>query len=935
MPKVSFLSPVPASLQWLGQNLVRARFAPWLHSNSFGQARGSSDWIREASSNSSGGPSLQGRPHPWGKSVSDTWHHLAHHCADVAACFLAWLETPVIRGRLEAAAGRKLSTSDVARLAVLVFLHDTGKLHPGFQAKAWPEGPGRPPLRGHVAEGLAALWCGHRGKPAWRVCDGQIASALHVPLIRRWCGGDPEPLLRATIGHHGRPFSVDHLASTGWEAVPAMGYDPLAAARELGELLPRWFPAAFQAGGEVLPRDPRFLHLLCGIMTLMDWVGSNRAVFPFQPDPDPDYFWRQAWPSAKRALAGMGLDSRVLGQRIGDVTGFACVAPGRAPRPAQAALAAWPLDDPLVILEAETGSGKTEAALWRFARLFAAGCVDGLYFAVPTRAAARQLHGRVSHAMKALFRAQSPEPVLAIPGYMQAGDATGMLVEHRGVIWDDAPPAGQSSESQLLARWAAESSKRFLAATVAVGTVDQAMLAALEVKHAHLRAASLARSLLVVDEAHASDRYMARILRALLDAHLGWGGHALLMSATLGASARVRWLSQGRPMVPGLAEAAAEPYPALSSRRSPISAITRGEGQAKRVAMVSHHGWSGQDAARLAIPAAAASARVLIIRNTVCRAIETLDAVVAQGGSALLWQMAGAPAVHHSRFAAEDRDLLDREVEQVLAPRRSSPGPGVIVIGTQTLEQSLDIDADLLITDLCPVDVLLQRIGRLHRHAGLRPPGFEAARCHVLAPAEGLDRLAAPSFDNGLGAFTSGAGLEGVYLNLPSAALTLHELEAQPVWEIPAMNRALVEAATHDEAIETFVAEAGPAWQRYWHNYAGRAMADTLAADHVVLPFDAPLVDEEGTPLLFLGDEQAVRTRLGAEGAMIRFHREVIGPFGTPVSRITLPAHWSRGLAHEDAPVAPEVREDGTLAFALEARRFVYSRRGLERARHA
>lgn len=878
---------------------------------------------------------MHDRRNPWGKSAPNTWHYLAHHCADVAACFRAWVETPVIRGRLEAAAGRMLSTRDLARLAVLVFLHDTGKLHPGFQAKAWPEDVARPPLRGHVAEGLAALWCGKPSSPAYRVCGGEISKALHVPLIRQWCGGDPAPLLHATIGHHGRPFEVDHLASTGWEAVPAMGYDPLESARELGKLLPRWFPAAFEAGGELLPRDPRFLHLLCGITTLMDWVGSNRAVFPFQPGPDPDYFCRQALPRAQQTLVGIGLDSRELGQRIADVTGFACVAPGRAPRPAQAALAAWPLDDPLVILEAETGSGKTEAALWRFARLFAAGCVDGLYFAVPTRAAARQLHRRVSHAMKALFGAQSPEPVLAIPGYMQAGDATGMLVEHRGVIWDDSPPAGQSSESQLLARWAAESSKRFLAATVAVGTVDQAMLAALQVKHAHLRAASLARSLLVVDEAHASDRYMTRILRTLLDAHLGWGGHALLMSATLGASARVQWLSQRRPRVPSLAEATAAPYPALSSRQSPVPAVIQAGGHEKRVCMVGHRGWSGEDAARLAIPAAAAGARVLIIRNTVTRAIETLDAVVAQGGSALLWKVAGAPAVHHSRFAAEDRDLLDREVESVLAPRWGPPGPGVIVIGTQTLEQSLDIDADLLITDLCPIDVLLQRIGRLHRHAGLRPPGFEAARCHVLAPAEGLDRLAAPRFDNGLGAFTSKAELEGVYLNLPAAALTLRQIEMHPVWRIPAMNRTLVEAATHDEAIEAFVGAAGPTWQRYWQDYAGRRIADTAAAAHVALPFDTPLVDEEGKPLLFLGDEQLIRTRLGSEGAVIRFAGAISGPFGAPVSRITLPAHWSRDIPLDDMPVAPEVREDGTLAFAIGAHRFVYSRRGLERARPA
>ncbi len=840
----------------------------------------------------------------------------------------------MIRHRLEQAAGRQLSEADLARLAVIVFLHDTGKLHPGFQAKAWPDHPGRPPLRGHVAEGLAALWCGNRAKPAWRVREGKIAEGLHIPIIRQWCGGSPEPWLRATIGHHGRPFAVDHAASLGWDAVPAMDYDPLVAAKGIGALLPRWFPAAFESCGDPLPGSPRFLHLLCGITMLVDWLGSNRDIFAFQPELDIDYFRRSAIPRARRALEGTGLDSGFLHQALADVTRFECVAPGRTPRAAQQAIAEWPLDDRLLILEAETGAGKTEAALWRFARLFEAKCVDGLYFAVPTRAAARQLHRRVGQAMQALFDSSAPEPVLAIPGYIQAGEARGMLAEHRNVIWDDQPRDGQLSESQLLGRWAAENAKRFLAAPVAVGTVDQAMLAALQVKHAHLRAASLARSLLVIDEAHASDRYMTRILRTLLDAHLGWGGHALLMSATLGASARVQWLTRQRPRLPGLEEASGAAYPALSSERTPIPQAVTGESLTKQVTMAAHAGWSGEDAARLAIPAAAAGARVLVIRNTVKRAIETFEAVEEQGGAALLWQVAGAPALHHSRFAAEDRALLDREVETVLAPRQGAPGPGVIVIGTQTLEQSLDIDADVLITDLCPADVLLQRIGRLHRHAGARPSGFETARCHVLAPADGLDGLAVPRFDNGLGAFRAGGGLEGVYLNLPSCALTLQQVEAHSIWNIPGMNRALVEATTHDEAIEAFLAKAGPVWARYWQDYAGRAMADTAAAAHVVLPFDAPLVDEEGTPLLFLSDEQVLRTRLGAEGAMVRFSDKVPGPFGTPVSRITLPAHWSRGLELDDTPVTPEAGEDGTLTFVLSVSLFTYGRKGLERRRH-
>jgi CRISPR-associated endonuclease/helicase Cas3 len=873
---------------------------------------------------------------PWGKSAPHTRHHLAHHCADVVACFIQLVETSAIRSRLETAAGRPLSAIDIDRLAVLVFLHDAGKLHPGFQAKGWPTVPSGLYLRGHVSEGLAALWCGDPRKPGKRVRDGQIAEAMHVPALAQWCNGMPEPLLRATIGHHGRPFSVDHQASMGWDAVPLVDYDPLAAARSIGALLPCWFPKAFEKGGLCLPQTPRFLHLFCGITTLVDWLGSNRDVFQFVGNLDSEYFSTMAMPRAARAIAGTQLDTGLLRRAMADVNDFRCIAPGRQPRAAQEAIAIWPTDDPLLILEAETGAGKTEAALWRFAKLFEAGTVDSLYFAVPTRAAAKQLHRRVGQAMLALFGEQAPEPVLAIPGYMRAGDATGLLVEHRNVIWDDQPRDGQLSEGQLLGRWAAENAKRFLAAPIAVGTVDQAMLAALQVKHAHLRAASLARSLLVIDEVHASDRYMTQILRTLLDAHLGWGGHVLLMSATLGSAARVRWLEKRRPQLPDLGAASADAYPSLCSARVRTPQAIVGAGREKRVTVVSHQGWTGDDAATLAITTANAGARVLVIRNTVAAAIETLDAVERQGASAMLWHVAGRPALHHSRFAAEDRALLDREVEIALAPRpKDAPlGPGVIIIGTQTLEQSLDIDADILITDLCPMDVLLQRIGRLHRHDGSRPDGFETAQCVVLSPAAGLDGLAAPRFENGLGAFSSkGGGMEGVYLNLPSCALTLKQVEDHLAWEIPAMNRKLVESATHDDAIEAFVTDKGPIWTAYWQQYTGRSMADKAAATHVVLPFDEPLVDEEGNPLLFLGDDQSLRTRLGAEGAIVNFSGFPTGPFGTKISRITLPAHWSRHLNPEEELISLTKFEKCNFSFQVGDAVFAYGSRGLEKSR--
>jgi CRISPR-associated endonuclease/helicase Cas3 len=168
------------------------------------------------------------------------------------------------------------------------------------------------------------------------------------------------------------------------------------------------------------------------------------------------------------------------------------------------------------------------------------------------------------------------------------------------------------------------------------------------------------------------------------------------------------------------------PYPAISDSHS-LRKVA-GTGQSKRVR------WSTRDIidspekiAELALAAAAQGAKVLIVRNTVPAAIATLAALEARvPDPAWLFQVNGVVTLHHSRFSRQDRPLLDAEIENAWA--RSGQAGALIVVGTQTLEQSLDIDADFLITDLCPMDVLLQRVGRLHRHANERPEAYRIAQ---------------------------------------------------------------------------------------------------------------------------------------------------------------------------------------------------------------
>ena len=848
----------------------------------------------------------------WGKTggVDGNVHPLAHHSMDVAAVFMRMTQLPIIRDRLAAAAKTTLTDTQCQRLAVLVFLHDIGKLHPGFQAKGWPPGLWCGPTNGHLKEGWAFLMLAFK----WP------KHPFHETMqqIKGWGQVAVNSLIAAAIAHHGRPVEPPSAPTLeDWDYQPTAHYNWRVEAHAMKGALHRWFAGAFYKETKPLPDAPRLHHLVAGLASLSDWIGSDTRFFKFAAPFDCTYD-ATAHDRAMRALATVGIDPETFALR--HAPEFAELTDKRlTPNPAQVVVGAVEPKAQLVILEAETGSGKTEAALWRFTQLFAAGAVSGLYFAVPTRSAARQLHRRVNAALGRVFGSGAPEAVLAIPGMLRAGESEGRSLPHWKVRWEDRT-------GSVPARWAAEHATRFLAAPVAVGTVDQATLAGLRVKHAHLRGSALNRSLLVIDEVHASDRYMTEILKRLLNDHLDTGGYAMLMSATLGARARVRW-SGGT--CPDFKAASATPYPAVWVAGENAPRAAKHAGQPRTIHVETVPTMDEGESAKQAISAAEQDARVLVIRNTVSMAVATWRAVRETGKESLLMQAAGHPALHHGRFAVEDRALLDRAVETALAPDRARERRGCIVIGTQTLEQSLDIDADLLITDLCPMDVLLQRIGRLHRHDLLRPVRFKTARVSVLLPERGLDHLTAPRFENGLGGWDTRDGLNGIYRDLAGLELTRRLLATRCVWRIPERNRALVEGATHPDRISELIEEKGKDWDRYDRRFGGAEAAAGMIAGLNVLDRAKPFNDS----LLFPDADERIMTRLGEEGAILTLEPSPAGPFGQSVTRIALPARWSRGIA-EGHKVTVE-QDGGDLVLSVAEKIFSYSLEGLRKTEGA
>jgi CRISPR-associated endonuclease/helicase Cas3 len=880
---------------------------------------------------------------PWGKLTRQPEgpivHPLLDHMVDVAAVLETLLRLPAVKRALEFAAGRRLSAVDHARLAVLAFLHDIGKANAGFQVRYWRERAERPAA-------WAVAECGH-GPQGWALFGqslhgaARVTAGLPLQALNAW-GEAAGPLLYASISHHGRPVG-DEATYSIWQPVrdgQQVVYDPADTVAAMGARVQTLYPHAFVADAPDLPNAPAFAHLFAGLVQLADWLGSDTrsGFFPYsQPGEDRA---TTALQRARRVLHAVGMDVGDAAMRMaGTVSDFSQAFGVPSPRPMQAAMA----DDglgPVVVLEAETGSGKTEAALWRFLHLWRAGQVDALYFALPTRVAASQLYERVQAFVHRVWPVDPPVAVRALPGYTAADGETAQQLPGFQVLWSDTP-----GDAEAERRWAAESPKRYLAATIAVGTVDQALLGALQIKHAHLRQAMLARSLLVVDEVHASDAYMTRLLEHLLKAHVACGGQALLLSATLGAVARTRYLSIGgrRPdAVPPLAQAQALPYPAIGHRAASGPALLPVHGNPRHKA-VHWETWDQIDVpeaiAARAVEAAAAGARVLVVRNTVPAAIATLQAVEALAAARCLdclFRVGGASALHHSRFSRQDRPLLDAEVQAQIGKHRQPRG-GLVVIGTQTLEQSLDIDADLLITDLCPMDVLLQRLGRLHRHArpsqeapnDHRPAGFEQARAWVLTPSVHDLAPLLQRQRHGLGPIRMrDQPMGGVYVDLRVLEATRRLIVAQPTRSIPAENRVLVEHATHPEALNAITQELGEAWVRFGIEYEGVLAATNTVANLHALPFDKPFDDVQ-----FPDDEGRIGSRLGAADRIVLFDPPLQGPFGQAVTQLAIRHHQlPRGLAPDAQASQVQALPDAAgFTFELGAAQYRYTRLGVER----
>ena len=647
----------------------------------------------------------------WGKAASEgetpAKHLLVFHLLDVAAVGRVLLSRhPTLLTRLSGLTG--VSAGDLAPWLVwLLAHHDFGKFAAAFQRlrpQLFPE-----PLTDryrydtrHDTLGYL-LWEEKLLDEVFPDLAGQYELEEAVSV-----------LLRTSAGHHGKPPEVVEW-KTSW-----FRDEDVQAARLLSRDLSRLFfgrdaPPELSCDnpGMFARRIASSSWPLAGFAVLCDWIGSNRLWFPFADEPIPlgRYWEKCALPQAERAVN----EAAVVPVPPAEISGFRSLFPEiAAPTGLQEAAETAPLaiGPQLYFIEDLTGSGKTEAALTLTGRLLSAGKGEGIYVALPTTATADAMYDRVGNVYRKLFSHGTRPSLVLAHSRRDLSERFRTSVGGDRIEPEAAYGDGEEGAAATCAAWLADNRKKGLLAQVGVGTIDQALLAALNVRHQSLRAFGLLGKVLLVDEVHACDAYMNRILEHLLRLHAAMGGSAVLLSATLPIEARFKLavaFSEGAGFA--LSEDLPDGYPQLLAIAADDVWNREVEAPpwARRTLRVDllHDPESAVDwvAGR-----AETGACVAWVRNTVRDAAEAYD---------LLAERLGAERVtlFHARFALGDRlriekDVLARFDKKSRADRRA----GRVVIATQVVEQSLDLDFDEMLSDLAPIDLLLQRAGRLRRH---------------------------------------------------------------------------------------------------------------------------------------------------------------------------------------------------------------------------
>lgn len=700
----------------------------------------------------------------WGKRGDGTtsgdqgnYHPLLFHLMDVAAVTeCLWRKVLQRHIRKEIGNWLGLEAEQAGKwLAFWAGLHDLGKASPAFQGK-WETG----------WHSLDLGLC--KRLPSARPLPHGILTAAFVPEFLEGFPDFPNGLadkVGLTLGgHHGcfprvgdlQYIPKDQRGGKLWQEVR----------RELF----RCYAEQFHLEEAGLPQDVpghAFFMMLAGLVSVADWIGSNEDYFPFTPKGlNPAEYAAMAQERAEEALTALGwLGWRPRTDCAAMEELFPAIEVLRPLQQAAVHLTERLTEPGLVILEAPMGEGKTEAAMYLADRWTVALGQRGCYFALPTMATSNQMFRRVQDFLKDRYPGV-PVNFQLLHGHAALSAEFQLLKEkgaHLFIPSNLESEGGRDSlglPSEVLATEWFTHKKRGLLTPFGVGTVDQALLAVLKTRHYFVRLFGLAGKTVIIDEVHAYDAYMLKLIERLLEWLAALGCSVVVLSATLPGKRREGLLKAfGRGMgVDGTQPPSRGKYPRLTWVSRSSCGVEPFEASAQFSRSLRCE-WvnptippePGQDfalGARLQ-KALSQGGCTAVICNTVGRAQEMYRALKPYFPDLEVGDGEPELSLFHAHYLYDERE---RREKQALRRFGKPGGSGVrrprraVLVATQVIEQSLDLDFDLMVTDMAPVDLVLQRAGRLHRHVRPRPETLKEPTIWIMAPR--LENHV-PKFDQG------------------------------------------------------------------------------------------------------------------------------------------------------------------------------------------
>lgn len=647
---------------------------------------------------------------------SHAFHLLTYHLMDVSAvAWVMWDSVLSTRQRQWLSGLLNLSADDTRKvMAFFAGLHDIGKATPDFQKKV-PS----------IYEQLLAV-----GIPDTRnfddphgVCSAVILRTLLAPYSP---SKSIARIIGAVIGgHHGSWITLTAMKNS----IATYENTPWA---ELHTRLFNTLKTVLNVPDFQLPDDPDQINIfsvfLSGFISVCDWIGSTDTYFPYvsQLQDNAEYF-SQRLNYAQQALGEMGW---FAWQSSSVAKPFDAVFPFPPNAFQQAALRALQFDTQppkLILVEYLTGGGKTELALYIADLLKNLFDLAGVYVAMPTRATSNQMFSRVADYLQHRY----PNETINIQLIHSESE------QHPLYQSLQPQPQREGNQNALIAQQWFQNRKRALLAPYSVGTIDQAMLGVLQVNHHFVRQYGLSQKIIIFDEIHSYDTYMNAIIDRLLNWMTALQSPMIMLSATLPYGTRQNLISQ----VGGHSENLPDvPYPRLT--------VVSHDGQVQvhplpkpetRTVYLHYINPDSDTLCETLTPVYQQGGCIAVICNTVDEAIQVAYALKSSSGIS-----PDDVLLFHARYPGAWRNHIENQVLSMFGKDGQRPARAILV-ATQIIEQSLDLDFDLIVSRTAPIDLLIQRMGRLHRHHRVRPAHLAQPHFIIRAP-ESAENADVPDF---------------------------------------------------------------------------------------------------------------------------------------------------------------------------------------------